>query len=75
LSTGATLWKYAVYRAYPQAATLKLADRIANVEASASVPDKLAVYRKEWPAFREALEGNGLPLLWERLEKAIGLSV
>jgi hypothetical protein len=33
------------------------------------------VYRKEWPAFREALEGNGLPLLWERLEKAIGLSV
>jgi (p)ppGpp synthase/HD superfamily hydrolase len=62
---------YAKIRAYPQAATLKLADRIANVEASANVPDKLAMYRKEWPAFRDALAGHGLPMLWERLQKAL----
>ncbi len=62
---------YAKIRVCPDAATLKLADRIANVEASANVPDKLAMYRKEWPAFRHALEGLGLPSLWKRLEKAI----
>jgi (p)ppGpp synthase/HD superfamily hydrolase len=66
---------YTKIRAYPQAATLKLADRIANVEASANVPDKLAMYRKEWPAFRQALAGLGMPPLWERLEKALGISV
>jgi (p)ppGpp synthase/HD superfamily hydrolase len=65
---------YAKIRAYPQAATLKLADRIANVEASANVPDKLAMYRNEWPAFRVALEGIGLPSLWERLERALGVA-
>lgn len=62
---------YAKIRAYPQAATLKLADRIANVEAAVRVPDKLAMYRKEWPAFREALAGRGLQMLWKRLEKAL----
>jgi (p)ppGpp synthase/HD superfamily hydrolase len=65
---------YAKIRAYPPAATLKLADRIANVEASANVPDKLAMYRNEWPAFRAALEGIGLPPFWERLEKALGIA-
>ena len=65
---------YEKIRAYPLAATLKLADRIANVEASANVPDKLAMYRKEWPSFRDALAGNGHPALWERLRKALGVS-
>lgn len=64
---------YEKIRAYPLAATLKLADRIANVEASANVPDKLAMYRKEWPSFRDALAGNGHPALWERLRKALGV--
>jgi len=64
---------YAKIRAAPDAATLKLADRIANVEASANVPDKLAMYRKEWPGFRDALAGHGLPMLWERLENALGV--
>jgi guanosine-3',5'-bis(diphosphate) 3'-pyrophosphohydrolase len=64
---------YAKIRVTPNAATLKLADRIANVEASANVPDKLAMYRKEWPGFRDALAGHGLPMLWERLEKALGV--
>lgn len=62
---------YAKIRAYPEAAILKLADRIANVEASAHAPDKLAMYRKEWPAFRDALQGYGIPALWERLQKAL----
>lgn len=65
---------YAKIRATPDAATLKLADRIANVEASANVPDKLAMYRKEWPGFRDALAGHGLPSLWERLKKALGVT-
>lgn len=64
---------YEKIRAYPLAATLKLADRIANVEASAQVPDKLAMYRKEWPSFREALRGMGDARLWERLGKALGV--
>lgn len=53
------------------AANLKLADRIANVEASKNAPDKLAMYRKEWPGFRAALNGLGMPSLWERLERAL----
>jgi guanosine-3',5'-bis(diphosphate) 3'-pyrophosphohydrolase len=64
---------YAKIRACPDAATLKLADRIANVEASAEVPEKLAMYRKEWPAFRDALQGLGLPSLWDRLRAALGV--
>ncbi len=63
---------YQKIRACPDAAILKLADRISNVEASANVPDKLAMYRKEWPAFQEALAGLGTPILWERLKKALG---
>jgi (p)ppGpp synthase/HD superfamily hydrolase len=63
---------YAKMRAHPAAATLKLADRIANVEASAaSAPDKLAMYRKEWPAFSAALDGLGDPALWQRLRDAL----
>lgn len=41
----------------PEAALLKLADRIANAEASRTNPDKLAMYRKEQPAF-EAMIGK-----------------
>ena len=65
---------YAKIRACSDAATLKLADRIANVEASAKVPDKLAMYRKEWPAFRDALNGHGMPALWQRAKTALGVS-
>ena len=64
---------YAKMRAHPSAITLKLADRIANVEASATVPDKLAMYQKEWPSFRDALAGHGPPALWQRLREALGL--
>lgn len=64
---------YTKLRAHPPAVVLKLADRIANVEASADVPEKLAMYRKEWPAFRDALQGHGMPMLWERLRTALNV--
>lgn len=65
---------YAKMQALPAAATLKLADRIANVEASLrSSPEQLAKYRDEWPAFSKALEGLGDERLWERLRIALGV--
>ena len=65
---------YAKMRAHPEAATLKLADRIANVEASVQgSPEMLARYRAEWPAFAAALEGLGPAPLWQRLRAALGL--
>jgi (p)ppGpp synthase/HD superfamily hydrolase len=65
---------YAKMRALPAAVTLKLADRIANVEASVrSSPEMLAKYRAEWPAFSAALDGLGPDVLWQRLRTALGL--
>jgi guanosine-3',5'-bis(diphosphate) 3'-pyrophosphohydrolase len=62
---------YAKIRAHPAAAILKLADRIANVEASRAVTTKLAMYRSEWQAFRKALGDLGDPRMWARLERGI----
>jgi hypothetical protein len=62
---------YAKIRATPTAAWLKLADRIANVEASAARPEKRAMYAEENASFAEALAGLGSPALWERLESAL----
>jgi (p)ppGpp synthase/HD superfamily hydrolase len=62
---------YAKIRATPDAATLKLADRIANVEASRGRPDKLAMYRGEWASFEAALRGFGDERMWERLRRAL----
>lgn len=64
---------YAKIRANPHAAWLKLADRIANVEASAERPDKRSMYAAEHPSFRAALDGLGSPALWARLDAALGL--
>ena len=61
---------YLKVRAHPPAALLKLADRIANVEASREVPEKLAMYAAELPAFREHLQSLGDERMWERLERA-----
>ena len=63
---------YAKIRAHPAAAALKLADRIANVEASASQAEKLAMYRNEWAGFAASLEGLGDERMWARLRAAIG---
>lgn len=69
-------------RTYPRiraagedAILLKLADRIANVEAStAGDPDKLAMYRKEWWGFYGALydpvDGPHRPM-WDHLERLL----
>ena len=63
---------YGIFRAYPQAATLKLADRIANVEASRTRPDKLQMYQREHAAFAAALHGLGDERMWERLTESLG---
>jgi (p)ppGpp synthase/HD superfamily hydrolase len=62
---------YSKIRAYPVAAQLKLADRIANVEASRGVQGKLGMYRNEHPAFKDALAGLGPSAMWARLEAAL----
>ncbi|MDE2293014.1 MAG: hypothetical protein KGL53_13105, partial [Elusimicrobia bacterium] len=49
----------AAIRATPGAALVKLADRIANVEASLEdSPEKLAKYKREHAGFREAMRGE-----------------
>jgi (p)ppGpp synthase/HD superfamily hydrolase len=63
---------YEKIAARPAAAALKLADRIANVEASRGRPDKLAMYRGERDAFRRGLGGLGPAAMWARLEAAYG---
>ncbi|AKV04311.1 GTP pyrophosphokinase [Labilithrix luteola] len=63
---------YAKIRATPRAAYLKLADRIANVEAGRDRPDKLAMYRTEQHGFERALEGLGSEDMWNRLRRALG---
>jgi (p)ppGpp synthase/HD superfamily hydrolase len=64
---------YAKIRATPRAAILKLADRIANVEASRTVPSKLEMYRAEWRSFREHLGELGDDRMWSRLASALGV--
>jgi (p)ppGpp synthase/HD superfamily hydrolase len=63
---------YEKIRSHPPAAILKLADRIANVEASRQRPDKLRMYRREWPGFERALAGLGDERMWARLRAALG---
>jgi guanosine-3',5'-bis(diphosphate) 3'-pyrophosphohydrolase len=64
---------YAKMRALPDAVTVKLADRIANSEASArSNPRLLAMYREELPGFTAALGEHGDKAMWERLRRVLG---
>lgn len=54
------------------AITVKLADRIANSRKSkASDPGKFAMYKKEYPEFREALytEAENILPMWEELDR------
>lgn len=59
------------------AVLVKLADRIANVEATLRDRDaaKLAMYRQEQPAFEEALEGSpasdSAQPMWSHLQQAL----
>ncbi len=46
---------YRKIRGHIDATTVKLCDRIANVEASLDIPEKLEMYRNEYGEFRDAL--------------------
>jgi tRNA (guanine-N7-)-methyltransferase len=64
---------YAKIAVHPPAAVLKLADRIANVEASRTVPKKLEMYRSEWSSFHAHLGALGDERMWARLRTALGV--
>lgn len=62
---------YEKIRRHPEAAILKLADRIANAEASREHPEKLSMYRRERERFEQALAGLGDARMWARLRAAL----
>lgn len=62
---------YPKIKSTPDALVLKLADRIANVEASASRPDKLEMYRSEYKGFREALFDGRYLSMWDHLDNLL----
>jgi len=57
------------------ATTVKLCDRIANVEASSDVPEKLEMYRNEYREFRDAvcIQDHDFLLgdLWRHLDQLL----
>jgi hypothetical protein len=66
---------YRKIRGHLGATQVKLCDRIANVEASADVPEKLAMYKNEHQKFREAIfvpEHTFLKELWGHLDRLLG---
>jgi len=59
------------------AIALKLCDRIANVKASIRGinPKKLAMYKKEYPVFRQYLyEPTMIPAMWKTLDDLLGFT-
>ncbi|MGQ3040868.1 MAG: HD domain-containing protein [Brevundimonas sp.] len=63
----------AIYRKIaetPDAALVKLADRVANVEAAAPGSRHIARYSGEQPAFEAAVKGLVPSVAWARLEEA-----
>lgn len=52
-----------------EAVTLKLADRIANVERSKNDLPRLTMYVNEWPVFKRLREHGGDATLWSRLSQ------
>lgn len=65
---------YPKIQADDDAITLKLADRIANIEASLALdPDKLKMYAKEYKGFRDKLYKAGShDAMWRHLDFLIG---
>jgi (p)ppGpp synthase/HD superfamily hydrolase len=64
---------YPKIMASDDAITLKLADRIANVESSLDDQDKLKMYKKEYPNFRLKLYKPGKhDAMWRHLDFLIG---
>jgi len=70
---------YPKIRGHMEATTVKLCDRIANVEASSEVPKKLEMYRDEYQDFREKLwfEPHDFLLrdLWKHLHQLLELHI
>ncbi|MEZ4317637.1 MAG: HD domain-containing protein [Myxococcota bacterium] len=68
---------YPKLAATPGAVRLKLADRIANVEASWEARNrKLFMYHEEYPAFREALRDDSdhvTRAMWAHLDALLGV--
>ena len=64
---------YPKIKAIPEAVYIKLADRIANTQASLlNNPQKLKMYQEEFPKFREALKQPGVADdMWSFLEELI----
>jgi len=62
---------YAGLRACPEAAAVKLADRIANVEAAPAGSRHLARYRGEAGAFADVVRPHVPPAMWQRLDAAL----
>ena len=65
----------AIYRkiaACPRAATVKVADRIANVEAAPDGSSHMRRYRAEQAGFEAAVRAHVPADLWDRLERALG---
>ncbi len=61
-----------IYRkiaAHPEAALVKLADRIANVEAATPGDHHWRRYRDEMPSFRAAIRPHVPEGMWQRLER------
>lgn len=56
---------------YPDAIALKLADRLANVRASAPGSSHRKMYQSEWPAFHRPLYPKGHAGLWASLAIAM----
>ncbi len=56
---------------YPRAAVVKLADRIANVEASAPGSSHRKMYQKEADAFAAVVRPHVPEPMWARLERAL----
>ena len=62
---------YAGIAREPQAAVVKLADRIANVEAASAGSEHGARYAREADAFADAVGSHVPPAMWSRLEAAL----
>ncbi len=66
----------AIYRKigeHPPAAIVKLADRIANVEAATPDSRHMATYRRENGGFGAAIRPHVPQAMWARLERALAL--
>jgi len=65
---------YAGIRACPSAAVVKIADRIANVEAAPPGSDHSARYLREADAFAAAIQPHVPPEMWARLVRGLELA-